>query len=363
MPRRRRIIRYQEQTVVLSDCRSLIQIDADSLKRAEQKRCKDLIHKMDLARERIRRFNEEDQPAFQQWIHATFGKEITSLRELAQKLNELQRLVHDVEEYKLENRCSYYEAYRAVIENRNHALSCEPEFEKENDEDPFRDDDADARDEFDDIFGDDDFRSGDDPFESSKGQRDFRDAFEGFDEPFRQADRTPEPTANRLKTLYRSLARKLHPDVNEFLDQKRKDLWHQVQSAYDNQDLERLEALAAMSDILDDSVQGVESVWSLKSLFEELSLGLRHLQRQVTLCGREPAWGFKKKREQPKKIKRERDKVAAQLRYDESELLDQIDFAELYIERWKTPPASTRRKPSRVSRSGRGRSRSSRSRA
>ncbi|MEK6704215.1 MAG: hypothetical protein AABZ06_00335 [Bdellovibrionota bacterium] len=70
------------------------------------------------------------------------------------------------------------------------------------------------------------------------------------------------------------MARRPHPDANPELDQKRKDLWYEVQAAYDAKDLDRMETLSAMSDIYDDNLKSIESVWSLKNLCLELQSGL-----------------------------------------------------------------------------------------
>ncbi len=231
---------------------------------------------MDLAKKRLRRFNEQSQPAFQQWLCSTFGREITELRELAQKFQELRRIVFEVEEYKFFARCSYHEAYQAVMEGRARPESFDQETEQ--DENPFGD------------FG---------------GFDDRRDPeFSGFDETVNGRSDSKQDSSSeesRLKTLYRALARKLHPDVNLELDQKRKDLWQQVQDAYETKDVERLETLSAMNEI---------------------------------------SWDFEKTREQPKKLKRIHEQIKIQMMFDKTELLDCIELGEKKLEKWKRPPSS-----------------------
>jgi hypothetical protein len=46
-----------------------------------------------------------------------------------------------------------------------------------------------------------------------------------------------------LRSLYRSLARQLHPDVNPELTEAQKEIWLLVQEAYENCDLEKLKAI------------------------------------------------------------------------------------------------------------------------
>jgi hypothetical protein len=334
---RRRIIQYRERTIVISDCRSLIPIDGEAIKRVEQEKCKAIINRMDLARESLRRFNEESQPAFQAWVHSTFGREITGIRELAEKLHGLERLLNEVERYKYQAQCSYSEAYRAVIGSRD---QFELPLEDENlEEESFED------------------------FEESN-EREEED-FEPEEERFAEPEKPPPPkspeTDGRLKVLYRTLARRLHPDLNGELDQKRKELWYQVQDAYDAKDIEKLETLSAMSEIFDDNSKSVESIWSLKNLFEELLEGLGHLQRQINRCKKDVAWGFEKTREQPKKIGKIREQIASQMQNDKDELTEHILYCEEHLERWKSPPPSSRSR--RQKSSGSRKRGSSRSRA
>jgi hypothetical protein len=327
---------------------------------------------MDLARERLRRFNEQAQPAFHQWLHSTFGKEITELRELAQKLQELQRLVFEIEDYKSLVRCSYHQAYQAVMERRNHPESFTQKTER--DEDSFEDDDcrdpgfeAEFRAGFESLFGPrhrwagpkaeydamyEEFKesfgatSRDGVFtDDDEAERDFRQNLGNFDGFDSRSEHESLKQESRLKTLYRTLAWKLHPDVNLELDQKRKDLWQQVQDAYEAKDVERLEVLSAMNEIFDDNAKSIESVWSLKCLYDELRSGLKHLQRQINRCSKEIAWGFEKARKKPEKLKRLRKKIEMQMMDDRAELLYCIEYGEKQIQRWKNPPPSRKPRP------------------
>ena len=53
---------------------------------------------------------------------------------------------------------------------------------------------------------------------------------------------SPERTAE-LRKIYRQLAKQLHPDVNNQLTDEQINLWHLVKEAYQNGDLEKLQAL------------------------------------------------------------------------------------------------------------------------
>lgn len=53
---------------------------------------------------------------------------------------------------------------------------------------------------------------------------------------------TPQRSAE-LRTIFRQLAKQLHPDINPELTQGQIELWHKVKAAYNSGDMERLKAL------------------------------------------------------------------------------------------------------------------------
>lgn len=53
---------------------------------------------------------------------------------------------------------------------------------------------------------------------------------------------TPQRSAE-LRSLYKQLAKQLHPDANQGLTAEQKEIWHLVKDAYETGDLEKLKAL------------------------------------------------------------------------------------------------------------------------
>ena len=364
-----RISKYRNTTVVISDCRTLIPIDAEPLKRAEQKKCKALLYQMDLTIEKLRHFSEESEPAFQQWLHSTFSSPIIELRELSQKRVELELMMTEVDNYRHYARCSYFEAYRALMERKNKRDVPSPDRIEQNEssdleqafsthfESEFgsREDWTGPKTEYDAIYEalKESFKNkfGSDAFDSQNESRFSDDEPDHLSKFQCRPERAPEAYDSKLKTLYRALARKLHPDVNVELDHKRKELWHQVQEAYELKDVERLKNLSTISDVFDDNAHAVASVWSLKNLYEELTLGLKHLQRQVRQINKNIAWSFEKTKVQPQKLERLHEKIAVQMRGDKAIILNYIESYESQIEQWKTPPRPTPRQRRAKSRS------------
>ncbi|MBP6964640.1 MAG: hypothetical protein KBC96_09565 [Armatimonadetes bacterium] len=57
-----------------------------------------------------------------------------------------------------------------------------------------------------------------------------------------------EEESEEFRSLFRRLVKKLHPDVNPDQSEAAKNLWLQVQAAYENGDLEQLRALALLAE-------------------------------------------------------------------------------------------------------------------
>src|SRR4051812_47418466 len=85
---------------------------------------------------------------------------------------------------------------------------------------------------------------------SEPGHGDYDEEREFYRERHRPSRRRPASHAHetpddaRRRSLYRDLARKLHPDLNPSLSSHERDLWHEVRAAYEARDLEALETLS-----------------------------------------------------------------------------------------------------------------------
>lgn len=85
-----------------------------------------------------------------------------------------------------------------------------------------------------------------------------------------------DPAKTRaLRRIYRTLARRLHPDLNPEQSPARAELWHRVTAAYQLQDLEELEALELLTRDADstptpDSIEALQE--TLQKLRDQLDL-------------------------------------------------------------------------------------------
>jgi hypothetical protein len=96
-------------------------------------------------------------------------------------------------------------------------------------------------------------------------------------------------TTRELSKLYRTLARRLHPDINPGQSASSAELWHRVNAAYDRRELDELKALEILTRD-SDTLPAPESMDSLRTLVEKLRLQLDRLLH--TLASRRKEWPF-----------------------------------------------------------------------
>ena len=72
-----------------------------------------------------------------------------------------------------------------------------------------------------------------------------------------------------VKSIFRKLAKKLHPDINKNQNERSKNLWEQLQKAYQNNDLATLILLA---NIIDDEDYNVDNGNSLEKLKKDIQM-------------------------------------------------------------------------------------------
>jgi hypothetical protein len=118
------------------------------------------------------------------------------------------------------------------------------------------------------------------------------DGFENiFDTP-RQATKTM-PDETRLKSLRRELAFALHPDQSDSdSDPVKLELWHQVQEAVENRDLDRLEGLHAHCQMLSGELSPQTQVSRLQALTDMYRRSRDALRRRIRALRKKPEWGF-----------------------------------------------------------------------
>src|SRR4051812_33109581 len=111
---RRIASRWRVQSAPASSSCSLILIDSTQLKKEEQKKCQDGHKKIEAAQRKLDLHETKSTPEFQKWLNSTFGKELTDIRELTQKVNEAEELVEEVYAESYLTGCSHRQAYEHI---------------------------------------------------------------------------------------------------------------------------------------------------------------------------------------------------------------------------------------------------------
>lgn len=255
---------------------SVMLIDSAPIRKKAKKDYERILRDLDVAREEVEKFEKEDRPKYQQWLSHHFGASLTELRELDHKLIEVEGLVQEVQqEFYFGNYRSIYKAYERVRQRRENpeeepAEEHSESREQEQEEDPFR------------KF-----------FEELFSEEELADAFAKDQHPRKE----PKPTLNqihrenRIKDLYRTLVRRLHPDHAENLTPKHVEWWHQTQNAYEGGNLEQLELIFTLTEI-DKGGTKEASISILKKITLQFKQTLRSIKDQLKAFKRDPAWNF-----------------------------------------------------------------------
>ncbi|MBX9837508.1 MAG: hypothetical protein K2X69_04230 [Silvanigrellaceae bacterium] len=378
-----------------SKCRALILLNSNKIKQDEEDKCKDIYDKIDSLKKIIEFHESQNVTQYRQWLNSKFADQLTKIRILETDIQELLHTVKDIEDLHFCSGMSYQKAYETVIMMKKKLKDYEEKFHQQreefkdlNDEElhkKFQEQKAQAeefytksenefkekilRSSFESLYGSQKQwrskkKSYEEAFEEFKKEtlvEDFDDDldeddffdFEANDDDenifcfnskkqqnknkelhlFLSDDLEELPNQNlRLKELYRSMARQLHPDINPNLDSKKLDLWYQVQTAYEENDLSKLEVLSALSNMFDQSWNKIDSISMLKKLSTELNQTLSQLEKKIRSIKKCPSWDFLNKQTNSKKIhtfeERSRVKLSkdlSTLALKQRNLQDQLD--------------------------------------
>ena len=244
--------------------------------------------------DRLRRFEDVERPGYDQWLRVEFGREFSVLEELFARIRERRVLIRRIQELVEEGGLQPREALYVASAHQE---------EPEREEDPAEN----AR---------DGFHSGDRAsiearrqakLEAKRAERKSekkKKAQEKNQEKASENEKTPGKKASpksRIVSLYRALARKLHPDsavkVGDSIpaDQRHR-LWLEVQTAYDSSDEERLLAVAAWlgDEMRVEGGDGMPAL-SLTERHDRLRTLVRsctRLEKKLVSLADHPAWGF-----------------------------------------------------------------------
>ncbi len=321
-----------------SACRWIILIDEAPIRRGALEAHRQLEEKTAALRERLEHFETVELPAFTRWEAQALGPRLTQVREAEMAIRQKQTLLDEIDDEVFFTGCTRLTAFRQIMqEKENPSAARESEKTDEGADNDWSDDFAEEgpTGEGDRLYGDRDLPPGMEAEDfdrmDSRQQRDFRLQYKlladmyravtgreapSLDEALRASrqrskaggprqQRTPPPppprppmstearqTATRVKVLYRSLVRRLHPDHHPRQTLRERELWHTVQAAYLKNDLESLEAIAARLEMGLEGNAASLPVYLLLRLVRDLRAALRSLQAKLGTARKHPAWDF-----------------------------------------------------------------------
>lgn len=328
-----------------------------------------MMARVEKVRGELRRFEQEDVPAFGRWMAACFGALLTRTRELGSLIAEKEMLIREVEDEIFFTGAKPREAYKRVMRRRTQPQADfadrepPPEYEdgqrfKNRRKEP---DEFEKEMMFEEVL---EALMGVDP--SKLDDETYESMFEEFKRkvfgrgsgtgrgsaheppPFREempASQPPNPDAARIKEIYRTLVRRLHPDLRADGNAAVSSLWHEVQEAYGSGNLERLETLLALTDIQSSQSGDHISFFQMRSVLAELERDLKALQKSLRRAKKEDAWDFTRgnTREALKtRIQRDLETKLAEMESNHTGM-------DALLESWAAPPARQRqgRQPGR----------------
>ena len=277
----------------------LLVIDQEPIRRAATLAYRQSKDRLDALRVTVAAFSTVDRPAFGGWLAARFGPLLTELRELDRQITEKGQELQTIRLMTLMSGCSPHEAYKEVLRGKaeeemfaaRQAAGENPDAESA-EEDPF----ADIFAELDEMFG---FagpsaaggRPSPPPPEADPGPR--ASDRPGRARPTRRQTPAQETKSQRLKTAYRTVVRRLHPDLNPDLSAYDQQLWHEARDAYEKEDLERLETILAVGELEGSGeLPSGSGLSGFLALLRQMEASIRNLERQTRSLKKDLAWNF-----------------------------------------------------------------------
>ena len=335
-------------------CRALIVIDEKPIRRKAINKCKYILKKFEAVVNELDRYDKTDNPGFQQWLHAEFGRQLTKLREMQEKIFHLEELLQHIEYLHWYEGLDFHAAHQKAVDMRENP---EKYHDKEDDDDGYQGEYGNDEEILDEEF----FKSLMEDFLSNfEGINEFNNIFSKLKKDFKkynQSEKIKNESANlfkenegsNLKSIFRSLAGKLHPDKRTNNSKGLDELWFQVQEAYREGNLEELQTLQAGYEIHNTSGFSGLSLSSILAVHEHHKEQLRLLRRRHRKLKTSPAWDFSTQPEHM--IKGLYLRLKKELSYNTEESRQYLESLELKIRHYSEPEREKtfRKKSSNVS--------------
>ena len=285
----------------------LIEIDQRPFLNKAATTCRRLRTELANKQQKLREFEEEAMAEFDQWMNQNHGAELTRIRELRQEYDEWQFILAQVEALEFDYPEAMEEELEDLLKRRENGTLADyvplafrgKEDNEDYDED--RDDEDEAEEDFEDT---DDFdrafqEAFKNFFEGMGGNFDDFDAFGFGGSDGSGSDQVTNDEVIRLKATYRILAKQLHPDLSDLPDDQREKRWHELQEAYQQNDLAGMQRIEAVCDMDRTGISAKLGLARLEDLIAYHKSHLGPLRQALRDAKKHPAFPHpKKKRDQ-----------------------------------------------------------------
>jgi hypothetical protein len=312
-------------------------IDGEPIRRAARQAHEKVRAQMEVMENQIRNFEQQEVPAFERWMHLNFGPELAEIRETELAASSKEMILDRVDYYQFEGNISAVHAYAKVkSEMENPDLEKEPYSPEGN----FADlDDGELSDEEEDELREA-YEAASYMFEEETGARapdfkSFKNAIGMKNKRAAESQNKADPKQSRIKTLYRRIARSLHPDCSDRFSLREQRLWHQAQEAYKEGDIIALETVLSHIEAAAAGPLFASSVSDLMENTREMRTRINYLEEDLQQVRQHPAWRFTQKNSNQlnslhRRTEKELKLVLQQAKHDLSaaeEALQQLEFA------------------------------------
>ena len=275
---------------------SVVPTDREPILREWRKKYRTLENELAELSKKSEDYHFQAVPAFQAWVARTFGEELSGIREIEEKLREAELIALATAEEARATDSPESEAYQAVLLRKERGEDLFPSAddwdEGWEEVDPERDYRAEAKEE----------RLREEPHErKSTPDDDSREYFRELEAE--KNSRVKDGEGSRIKALYRKLAFALHPDANPNQTERERKIWDEVQIAYAERDLERLEMLQAWTESGSENwLERLTHLGTLRTLILEKVAEVRSSHLGFNRLRKAAPWKYWSARELPEKI-------------------------------------------------------------
>jgi hypothetical protein len=269
-------------------CSALLVVNQAPFLKKVLSTCKRLRTELHQKQALLNDFEEQDRSAFQQWLNRTHGRALSQIRELGAEVEAYQFILHHLSRCAYSNSVDVPALYRELLLRKVQGTlfsyvpaECKYGFdsdgaasEDDEEEEGWEDDDEDPMWDF---------------FDRAFRGRAARESDTSGD---RAVSAKKAASDIRLKSCYRALAKRLHPDHSTLEESVRDKRWHEIQVAYQNSDLEALLRVEAICDMDDTGLTIKLGLARLRDLAAYHQSHLIPLRQALRVAKRDIAFGF-----------------------------------------------------------------------